>query len=267
MQKTIEYLKKQISDFKPQIGVVLGSGLGFLADKIDVKFRIPYEDIPDFPVSTVEGHAGNLVFGVDGGKNVVLMQGRFHAYEGYSLQEVTFPIRTMIKLGIKQLIVTNASGGINPVLNPGTLMIIEDHINFMGNNPLIGKNDADFGPRFPDMSHAYSPALIEIVQQTASKLNIDLAMGVYLGTLGPSFETPAEIRAYKALGADAVGMSTVPECIIANHAGIEVCGISCITNKAAGLSKKPLSHQDVTDTANKIKLTFSQLIRGIIASI
>lgn len=248
----------------PDIGLILGSGLGVLADEIETAQVIPYESIPHFPVSTVEGHAGELVVGTLKGKNVILMKGRFHLYEGYDPGLITLPIRVMKQLGVHTLIVTNAAGGIRTTLQAGDLMLITDHINWMFNNPLIGSNDSRLGVRFPDMSEAYSLQLRSIARQVAEELVITLQEGVYLGLLGPSYETPAEIRMMRTLGADAVGMSTVPEVIAASHAGLRVLGISCITNMASGISNNPLSHEEVIATTERVKERFVSLVLGII---
>ena len=229
---------------KPVIGIVLGSGLGDLVDRIRGQVVIPYGDIPHFPQSTVAGHAGNLVFGFIGKQPVLAMQGRFHFYEGFTMQEVTYPIYVMKLLGIQNLIVTNAAGGINRDFAPGDLMLLTDHINFLGTNPLMG-------PRFPDMSEAYAKRLIERAENEAKKLGIVYRKGVYLATTGPSYETAAEIRAFTAMGADAVGMSTVPEVIVANYLGLDVLGISCITNMATGIAVTKHSHAEVVRIANE----------------
>ncbi|MFS1512270.1 purine-nucleoside phosphorylase [Chengkuizengella sp. SCS-71B] len=265
-----EYIKESANFIKgklkqaPEVGLILGSGLGVLADQIESATEIPYEEIPHFPVSTVEGHDGKLVIGLLEGKNVLMMKGRFHLYEGYTDEVVTFPIRVMKELGIKTLVVTNAAGGVNTSFEPGNLMLIEDHINFTGKNPLIGPNDNELGARFPDMSEAYSKRLRAIGESVASDLQINIQQGVYIGLLGPSYETPAEIRMLRILGADAVGMSTVPEVIAARHAGIEVLGISCISNMAAGILDQPLSHDEVMETTEKVKEQFLGLVKGIL---
>ncbi|AZR73431.1 purine-nucleoside phosphorylase [Anoxybacter fermentans] len=264
--ESVNYIKDKIP-FEPEIGMILGSGLGILAEEVENPTIIPYEDIPNFPVSTVQGHAGRLVVGMLEGKRVLIMQGRFHFYEGYSMEEITRPVRSMKLLGIKTLIVTNASGGINENFNVGDLMFIRDHINFMGTNPLIGKNYEEFGPRFPDMTHAYDPELIELGEKVAEKLGISTRKGVYIAVTGPSYETPAEIKAFRRLGADAVGMSTVPEVIVANHMGIRVLGISCITNMAAGVLPQPLDHSEVMETAERTKPKFIKLVRGIVKEV
>lgn len=261
----VETVRERLGDFPPRFGLVLGSGLGFFADKrLRDPIRIPYVEIPGFPVSTVEGHAGQFVAGWVGKVPVLCMQGRFHYYEGYDLSEVTLPIRLMIELGIGSLFLTNAAGGINPSMPAGTLMLIEDHINMLGSNPLRGPNDDSIGPRFPDMTEAWDTEYRKVALDVAESLGIELARGVYLGISGPSFETPAEIRAFRVLGADAVGMSTVPECIVARHAGIRVVGISCITNAAAGMSGGPLTHEEVGETASRVQLPFANLVEAII---
>ncbi len=258
-----QYIRKHIT-ITPEIGLILGSGLGVLADQISQSEVIPYGDIPHFPVSTVEGHAGELVVGQLEGKAVVLMKGRFHMYEGYGVETVSFPIRVMKALGVKTLLVTNAAGGVNTSYKPGDLMIIKDHINFTFRNPLIGPNENELGVRFPDMSEAYSKTLRSAAKKVAEQEGLTLQEGVYIGLLGPSYETPAEIRMMRTLGADAVGMSTVPEVIVARHAGIEVLGISCISNMAAGILEQPLSHEEVMDTTEKVKEQFLKLVQGVI---
>ncbi|KXG43343.1 purine-nucleoside phosphorylase [Tepidibacillus infernus] len=261
-----EWILKKVN-IQPEIGLILGSGLGVLADEIEEAVQIPYSEIPHFPVSTVEGHKGQLVIGKLAGKSVIAMQGRFHFYEGYSMQEVTFPVRVMKELGVQKLLVTNAAGGINLSFKPGDLMIIEDHINFMFNNPLIGPNENELGVRFPDMSTAYSEVLIEKAKSVADQLQIDLKSGVYVGLTGPTYETPAEVRMLRTMGSDAVGMSTVPEVIVARHSGIEVLGISCITNMAAGILPQPLSHDEVIETTKLVQSKFLNLVRQIIGTI
>ena len=248
-----------------EIGVILGSGLGEYAEALqDAKF-IDYADIPGFPRSTVPGHAGRWWTGMLHGKRVCMMQGRFHAYEGYDLKEVTMPVRVMALLGVKTLIVTNAAGGVNLGFKPGDLMMITDCINFSGMNPLKGENLDAFGPRFPDMSRAYDRELIDLCEAQAAKLGITtLQKGVYMWFNGPCFETPAEIRMARILGADAVGMSTVPETIVARHCGIRVLGVSCITNMAAGILDQPLNHQEVVETADRVKNTFRGLLDATI---
>lgn len=262
-QEAMAAIEKKTS-IKPKIGLILGSGLGMLADEIEEKDIIPYEEIPGFPLSTVEGHAGELVLGKLEGKPVITMKGRFHLYEGHDLSAVTFPIRVMKRLGVETLLVTNAAGGINTSFEPGDLMLIKDHINLMYRNPLIGPNEEEFGPRFPDMSTAYDLELRQIAMRVAEEQGIRLREGVYTAVLGPSYETPAEIRMMRTIGGDAVGMSTVPEVITARHAGIRVVGISCISNMAAGILPQPLSHEEVMETAEKVKSKFVSLVRGLI---
>jgi len=263
INQAVEFIESKVN-FKPDIALILGSGLGVLAEEISDKKVLKYEDIPNFPVSTVEGHAGQFVFGNLEGKKVVAMQGRFHYYEGYSMQEIALPIRVMYKLGAKNLIVTNAAGGINRNFKPGNFMIIQDHINLMGDNPLKGENIEEFGPRFPDMSEVYNKELRELAEKTALENKINTVKGVYCALSGPNYETPAEIRYLRSSGGDAIGMSTVPETITANHMGMEILGISCITNMAAGVLPKPLDHKEVMEIAEKVKPKFSKLIRGIL---
>ncbi|WP_028550206.1 purine-nucleoside phosphorylase [Paenibacillus sp. UNC451MF] len=265
-QEAVSFIESTIG-FQPEIGLILGSGLGIIADLIEDAKVIPYHAIPHFPVSTVEGHAGELVAGQIQGKRVIMMKGRFHLYEGYAASFVTFPVRVMKAIGVKQLIVTNAAGGVNTDFEVGDLMLISDHINFMGTNPLIGPNDRELGERFPDMSEAYSKRLIQLAQKVAARQSFTFREGVYMGNLGPTYETPAEIRMARVLGADAVGMSTVPEVIVARHAGMEVLGISCITNKAAGILEQPLSHEEVMEAAEQVKPKFLQLVLGIIGEL
>lgn len=255
------------SNYKPELALILGSGLGAIADTIQEAEYYNYSDIPGFPVSTVEGHAGRLVIGKLEGKVVVAMQGRFHYYEGYNMQEVTFPVRVMKLLGCEKLIVTNAAGAVNADYKPGDLMIITDHINFSGANPLIGKNLSEFGTRFPDMSDAYDKALRVEVKKIASELGMELREGVYAMFSGPTYETPAEIRMARTMGADAVGMSTVPEVIIAKHSGLQVVGVSCMTNMAAGILDQPLNHEEVMETSEKVRKDFIKLMTSIIKNL
>jgi purine-nucleoside phosphorylase len=264
LEESVAYIKGKI-DFEPEVALILGSGLGVLADEIEDKVTIKYEEIPNFPTSTVEGHAGQLVIGDLEGTKVVTMQGRFHYYEGYDMSFITFPVRVMKLLGTDRLIVTNSAGGANRNFNVGDLMLISDHLNLMGTNPLIGSNQDELGPRFPDMSEAYSKDLIELAEREASQQGLGLRKGVYAGMSGPSYETPAEVRMIKQLGGDAVGMSTVPEVIVANHAGMEVLGISCITNMAAGILAQPLAHEEVIETTKRVKPKFINLVKGIVA--
>jgi purine nucleoside phosphorylase I, inosine and guanosine-specific len=248
----------------PEIGIILGSGLGSFAELVEDKVVIPYKDIPHFPISTVEGHAGQLVFGKVAGRKVIIMQGRFHYYEGYTMQEVTFPIRVMQVLGTTGLIVTNAAGGINPAFNPGDLVLIKDHLNLMGDNPLRGANLLSLGPRFPDLSEGYDLEWRQKALTIARELGINPREGVYAAMSGPSYETPAEIRYLRAIGADMVGMSTVPEVLVANHGGMQVLGISCVTNMAAGILPQKLSHAEVMETAGRIEKQFVQFVQAIV---
>ncbi|HMD20999.1 MAG TPA: purine-nucleoside phosphorylase [Alloacidobacterium sp.] len=251
----------------PTIGVVLGSGLGAFADKVAGAVTIPFAEIPHFPKSTVPGHSGKLVIGTLDGVPVAVMQGRVHAYEGYTPQEVTFPVRVLGLLGVKTLVVTNAAGGIRPGLKQGDLVLLSDHINFTGHSPVAGENDERFGPRFFDMTEAYSKRLRKLAAATAEHAGFPLAEGVYLCVLGPSFETPAEIRAFHSIGADLVGMSTVQEVIVARHMGIEVLGISCVTNLAAGIQLEPLSHEEVMETGRRVSTRFAQLLTDLIPAV
>lgn len=248
-----------------RVAIVLGSGLGQFADEFEDAVTIPYADIPGFVCSTAEGHVGRLVVGKVEEVPVIAMQGRVHFYEGYSLAEVTFPIRAFKLLGIETLTLTNAAGGINVELSQGALMVISDHLNLMGVNPLRGPNDERFGPRFPDMSEVYSRKLQETVVEEARALEIEIRRGIYAGLAGPSYETPAEIHMLRAFGADAVGMSTVPEAIVARHMSMDVLGISCITNMAAGISDQPIHHEEVMETGNRVRETFAQLLRRVMA--
>jgi purine-nucleoside phosphorylase len=250
---------------EPRVAVVLGSGLGGFADDFEDAVTIPYEDIPGFVSSTVQGHAGRLVVGRIDQVPILAMQGRVHYYEGYSMEEVTFAIRTFKLLGVKTLLLTNAAGGINVQLSQGALMVISDHLNLMGVNPLRGANDERFGPRFPDMSAVYSPALQEIVVEEARALGIELRRGIYAALSGPNYETPSEIHLLRNCGADAVGMSTVPEAIVARQMDIEVLGISCITNMASGISDEPINHDEVMETGNRVRSTFTQLLRRVVS--
>lgn len=248
---------------RPRVGLILGSGLGPFADHFEDAQAIDYAEIPHFPVSGVEGHAGRLVLGRAGGVDCVAMQGRVHYYEGHDLATVTFPTRTLIRLGARTLIITNAAGGIAERFEVGTLMLIRDHLNLFGANPLRGHNDERLGPRFPDLTQAYDPELRTLARHAARKMSLTLEEGVYAGLAGPSYETPAEIEMLRRLGGDAVGMSTVPEVIVANHMGARVLGISCITNMAAG-DGPVLSHDDVTETAKLVESTFVALLSGIL---
>ena len=265
MKNSLDYINSKISSlgYKPEIGIILGSGLGEIAEEIK-GIEISYSEIPGFKSSGVQGHAGKLVIGKLGSKSVVAMQGRLHYYEGNTIQEVVYPVRIMKLLGIKKLIVTNAAGGVNTSFAPGDLMIIADHLNLLGNNPLIGKNNDELGPRFLDMSYAYDKDFINLAEKTAKDLNIKTQKGVYAALTGPTYETPSEVRMLRTLGADAIGMSTVPEVIVANHMSLRVLGISCITNMAAGILDQPLNHAEVIETANKVKNDFKTLIKTVI---
>lgn len=273
MNKTYEKLLsclecvRRKTDFKPDVGLILGSGLGALAEQVENPIIIDYGDIAGFPVSTVPGHQGRFVMGLLGGVKVIVMQGRVHYYEGYSTDDIVLPTRLMGLLGIKALFLTNASGGIAPDLNPGDFMLITDHVLSFFPNPLIGENIDELGPRFPDMTNVYDSELCDIIRSTADELKIPLREGVYAQLTGPSFETPAEIRMFGSLGISAVGMSTACEAVAARHMGIRVCGISCVCNKAAGISKNPLSHKEVMDASNKAAPLFKQLITSSITNI
>jgi purine-nucleoside phosphorylase len=250
--------------WQPRTALVLGSGLGAFADEIDDARQIPYEEIPGFARPTVEGHAGRLVVGSVGGHAVAAMQGRFHFYEGYTLEEVTFPVRTLALLGVKSLVLTNAAGGLNNSYTQGALIVISDHLNLMGVNPLIGRNDARFGARFPDMTEVYDHEYQDVAVTEAHGMNLELRRGIYAALSGPSYETPAEIRMLRLLGADAVGMSTVPEAIVARQMGLRVLGLSCITNMAAGTTDQPINHDEVIETGERVRATFAALLRRVI---
>jgi purine-nucleoside phosphorylase len=256
---------RSCTSLEARIAIVLGSGLGDFAEEFKESVALPYREIPGFVSSTAEGHDGRLVIGKVEGVPVLAMQGRVHYYEGYSLEEVTFPIRAFKLLGIDTLILTNAAGGVDVELTQGALMVISDHLNLMGVNPLRGPNDERFGPRFPDMSEVYSRELQELVIEEARQMGVTLRRGIYAGLAGPSYETAAEIHMLRAFGADAVGMSTVPEAIVARQMGIKVLGISCITNMAAGISESPINHEEVMETGRRVRETFTQLLRRVIA--
>ena len=259
--KACKAIQEATNNFQPEVGIILGTGLGGFVDCIDVEYRLDYKDIPEMPVSTVEGHKGCLIFGTVGGKKVVAMQGRFHYYEGYAMKQVTFPVRVMALLGIKYLFVSNAAGGINTSFRVGDLMIITDHINLLP-NPLIGPNMAEFGPRFPDMHDCYSSAVRAKATAIAERENIKLQYGVYVGTTGPTFETQAEYRYFKAIGGDAVGMSTVPEVIVARHMGVTTFGVSVVTN--CGLSDEKGDHEDVQRQGRKAGIRMAKLFIELI---
>lgn len=262
IQETADFLKSKIHTH-PESAIILGTGLGSLANEITDKYEIGYETIPNFPVSTVEGHSGKLIFGKLGNKDIMAMQGRFHFYEGYSMKEVTFPIRVMRELGIKTLFVSNAAGGMNPAFEIGDLMIITDHINFFPEHPLRGKN-IPYGPRFPDMSKAYNKALIRKADEIANEKGIKVQHGIYIGTQGPTYETPAEYKMFRILGADAVGMSTVPEVIVANHCGIQVFGISVITDLGVEGKIVEVTHEDVQKAADAAQPLMTTIMRELI---
>lgn len=266
LSEAAEYIKSRIGR-TPHIGIILGSGLGQLADEIENPVEIEYKEIPYFPLSTVKGHAGRLVSGVIGGKAVVALRGRFHYYEGYDVSQIVFPVRVLKMLGVSSLLVTNAAGGVNRDFNPGDLMLIKDHMGLFAPSPLRGENIDEFGVRFPDMSEAYSSDLIKLAREVSLKLGIKLKEGVYAFAGGPMYETPAEIRALGLIGADAVGMSTVPEVIAAKHSGIKVLGISLITNKAAGIEDKALNHEKVIEAANQSGVKLTVLVTALIKEI
>lgn len=266
MENTIKFINEKTDNFKPETGIILGSGLGELADEY-CDYAIPYADIPNFIKSNVKGHKGRLVFAEIDGKKIVMMQGRNHFYEGHSMQEITYPVKVMKALGVKNLILTNAAGAVNESFRPSDLMLITDHINFMGKNPLTGPNDDALGERFPDMTEIYKKTLIDLAEKCAEKLGIDVQKGIYWANSGPSYETPAEIRMIRMLGGDAVGMSTVPEAIVANYCKMNVLGISCISNAASSISGEKLSHEEVIDTTNKAKTKFKSLILEVIKNV
>ena len=255
------------TSLRPRIGLVLGSGLGGFADSLTDAARVPYAEIPAFPQSTAIGHAGRMVIGNAGSVPVAAMQGRVHLYEGYSPQEITFPIRVFARIGVRAVILTNAAGGINLSYSQGALVLIRDHINLQGANPLVGANDDRFGVRFPDMTHVYAKEFRAIAREEASRLNVILQEGIYAGLLGPSYETPAEIEYLRRIGADLVGMSTVAEVIAARHMGLKVLAISCVTNMAAGILDQPLSHAEVMETGERVKSTFESLLRAVLPRI
>ena len=268
----LERINRAVASIEQQcgsadVGVILGTGLGAYAEVLENRKSISYSEIPSFLMSSVEGHAGRWHSGVLGGHRVCIMQGRFHAYEGHSMWDITLPVRVMRKLGVHTLVVTNAAGGANPAYDAGDLMLITDHINLSGHNPLTGSNLSEFGIRFPDMSGAYDKVLCSVAMNTAEKLGIKLHQGVYCWFNGPSYETPAEIRMAQKLGVDAVGMSTVPETIVAVHSGMRVMGVSCITNKAAGISDHPLNHVEVMEAGARAEKNFAKLLTGVISAL
>ncbi len=266
LEKAAQFIQTK-SKLKPRIGLVLGSGLGPLVDSMENVEFISYDDIPYFHKTTVVGHQGRLALGKLAGVDVAVMQGRIHAYEGHSQDDVVFPVRLLKQCGVETVILTNASGGINRAYKPGELVIIGDHINLTGRNPLLGENLDFLGERFPDMSKVYCPNLQAIIKKSAASIGMEIKTGIYAGVLGPSYETPAEVRMLGILGADMVGMSTVPESIAAHHAGLKVAGLSCITNMAAGILDQPLKHEDIKDQAMAVMKQFSQLIESVIKNI
>ncbi|MFW5648577.1 MAG: purine-nucleoside phosphorylase [Candidatus Alkaliphilus sp. MAG34] len=266
LEETKKYLLDNIKE-TPKIGLILGSGLGTLADEIENAIIIDYRDIPNFPVSTVEGHAGQLVIGKLMDKQVVAMKGRFHYYEGYSMAEVTFPVRVMKAIGVEMLLVTNACGGLNPDLYPGALVAISDHINMTGNNPLIGPNYSELGPRFPDMSDAYDKDLIQLIHKVGEKIGIKVHNGVYVSISGPTYSSKAESKMFRLIGADTIGMSTVPEVIVAKHSGMKIMGISCVTDMAIFEGTETISHEQVMEIADKTRPKFINLIKSFIKEV
>lgn len=266
LQESVNFIRTK-SSAKPKIGVILGSGLGAFVHDVEVEATIPYKDIPHFSPPTVEGHSGNLIFGKVDGQSIVILQGRNHYYEGHSMDSVVFPTRTLAMLGVETLILTNSAGGFGEDMQAGDFMIIEDHINLMGTNPLMGPNIKELGPRFPDMTEAYDKRLIQVMEQVLQKQGTRYHKGIYCGVSGPTYETPAEVRYLKLIGGKAVGMSTVPETIAANHLGLRVSALSCITNLAAGISTQKLSHNEVTETAKRVELQFSSFLKEFITNI
>ena len=268
VDRAVVAVKRRAGDAVPDVAIVLGSGLGDFASRLNDATSIPYGDLPDWPESKVIGHEGKLVIGNLNGKRVAALSGRVHYYEGHDLRSVTFATRVIGRLGVKTLIVTNAAGGINARdLTPGTLMVIDDHINLLGSNPLVGPNVDEFGVRFPDMSEVYSKRLRALADEVAKSQGLRISHGVYVAVHGPSYETPAEIRYLRTIGADAVGMSTVPEAIVARHMGLDVLGISCITNAAAGVLPQPLNHDEVMEVARRVRGAFAALLEGIIGKL
>lgn len=266
IETAVRIISERIN-FKPEIGMILGSGLGDYADRIENPVKISYSEIPNFPVSTVAGHAGQFVLGTCMGKKVIAMQGRVHYYEGYTQKQITLPVRIMKRLGVEKMLLTNAAGGVNKAFAPGTLMIIRDHINYSGSNPLIGENFDEDGSRFPDMTQVYHAEFRNKLKEVSSREGIHLEEGIYMMFSGPNYETPAEVQMAARLGADAVGMSTVPETIVCAHCGIPVLGISCITNLAAGILDQPLNHEEVVETAARVKETFVEVLNLVLTEI
>lgn len=266
IQETVSWFKSHIKE-KPQIGIVLGSGLGEFAREIDVEHLFPYTQVPHFHPTTVEGHSGNLIFGKIANKRVVALQGRFHFYEGHPMSTVVFPIRSLAVLGVDTFVLTNSAGGLKDGMQPGDFMMIEDHINLMGANPLMGPNIKEFGPRFPDMTEAYDRTMIAKLEDALKKHNVRYHRGVYGGLSGPTYETPSEVRYLKMIGCDAVGMSTVPETIAAHHLGARVAALSCISNLGAGIAKHKLNHAEVTETAKRVERQFSLVLKDFVGSL
>lgn len=267
IQLTTEYIKRKIGDFQPEIGIILGTGLGGLVDDIVVEHKMMYSNIPNFPISTLEFHSGKLIFGTLSGKRVVAMQGRLHYYEGYSMKQITFPVRVLKMLGIKQLLVSNASGALNPDFRKGDLMIIEDHINMQPDNPLRGRNSEELGPRFPDMSQPYNPQMIKAGMDIAKKNNITCHKGVYVSVSGPNLETKAEYRFLRIIGGDAVGMSTVPEVIVANHMGLPVFAISVLTDEGFPETLSPVTVEEIIEIAKEAEPRMTQILKELISTI
>lgn len=266
LTQSVGYIRSR-TNLKPRIGIILGSGLGAFVNEVELETQIPFQDIPHFMPPTVEGHQGNLILGKVGSESVAILQGRNHYYEGHSMETVVFPTRTLAMLGIEILILTNSAGGFGETMQAGDFMIIEDHINLMGTNPLMGPNIKELGPRFPDMTEAYDTKLIQLMESVLQTHNTRYHKGVYCGVSGPTYETPAEVRYLKMIGGKAVGMSTVPESIAANHLGLRVSAISCITNLAAGISQKKLSHIEVTETAKRVEQKFTKFLKDFITQI
>lgn len=266
LQETANYIRNQCQ-IKPKIGVVLGSGLGAFVKKVNVACSIPYSELPHFESTTVEGHKGKLIIGHIGETPIVILQGRVHYYEGFPMESVVYPVRTLSMLGCEVIMLTNSAGGLDPQMTPGDFMIIEDHINLMGQNPLMGPNIKNLGPRFPDMTEAYDRKLTQKMKDTLGRLKINFWNGTYCGVSGPTYETPAEVRFLQMIGGKAVGMSTVPESIAANHLGLRVCALSCITNLAAGLSQHKLTHEEVTERASSVEEKFSTFLEEFLSNI
>ena len=267
IQSTTEYIKRKIGDFQPEVGIILGTGLGGLVDEIEVEHRLMYSNIPNFPISTLEFHSGKLIFGTLSGKRVVAMQGRLHYYEGYNMRQITFPVRVLKMLGIKQLLVSNASGALNPEFRKGDLMIIEDHINMQPDNPLRGNNSESLGPRFPDMSEPYNTDMVKAGMEIAKKNNITCHKGVYVSVSGPNLETRAEYRFLRTIGGDAVGMSTVPEVIVANHMGLPVFAISVLTDEGFPDTLKPVSVEEIIGIAKEAEPRMTLVLKELISTI